>query len=69
MLSSRSWRAIAGVTLAIGLLSTNGTAQPSTTRTPVAGPKRANSPELLKKFMQDHIRQIDLSIDETTMFS
>jgi hypothetical protein len=69
MLSSRRWRAIAGFTLAIGLLSTNGTAQPSTTRTPAAGPKGGNSPERLKKFMQDHIRQVDPKIDETTMFS
>ena len=69
MVSSRRCRAIALVTLAIGLLSTNGTAQLSTTRTPVAGPKRANSPERLKKFMQDHIRQIDPNIDPTTMFS
>ena len=67
--SSRRWRAVAVVAFAIGLLSTNGTAQPSPTRTPMAGPKRANSPELLKKFLQDHIRQIDPNIDETTMFS
>lgn len=39
MLSSRRWRAIAGFALTIGLLSINGTAQPSTTRTLVAGPK------------------------------
>jgi hypothetical protein len=69
MLGSRRCRAIAEVTLAIGLLSANGTAQTSTIRNPVAGTKRANSPELLKKFMQDHVRQIDPSIDETTMFS
>jgi hypothetical protein len=35
----------------------------------MAGLKSANSPELLKKLMQDHVRQIDPSIDETTMFS
>ena len=69
MFSSRSWQSFAGVTLATGLLLTNGTAQSSTTRTAVAGSKRANSPERLKKFMQDHIRQIDPNIDETTMFS
>jgi hypothetical protein len=69
MLSSRSWQSFAGFTLAIGLLSTNGTAQSSSTRTPVAGSKRTNSPDRLKKFRQDHIRQIDNNIDETTMFS
>ncbi len=35
----------------------------------MAGLKSANSPELLKKLMQDHVRQIDPSLDETTMFS
>jgi hypothetical protein len=69
MLSSRRSRAGAGVTIAFVLLSTNGTAQPATTRTPAAVAKRLNSPGLLKKFMQDHIRQIDPNIDETTMFS
>lgn len=69
MLSFRSWQSFAGVTLAIGLLPTYGAAQSSTTRTPAAGSKRTNSPERLKKFMQDHIRQIDPNIDETTMFS
>ncbi len=68
-LSFRSWQCFAGVTVAIGLLPTNGAAQSTTIQTPVAGSKGANSPERLKKFMQDHIRQIDPNIDETTMFS
>jgi hypothetical protein len=49
---------IAGVIVTLGFLSTNGAAQPST-----------NSQELLQKFLQAHIRQMDPNIDQTTKFS
>jgi len=69
ILSFRIWHCFAGITLAIGVLAMNGTAQSSTTRTPAGASKHTNSPERLKKFMQDHLRHIDPSIDEGTMFS
>ncbi len=61
--------AIAIVFLAVGLLGARATEQPSSTRSAAATPKAANFPELLKKFMQAHIRHIDPRIDETTKFS
>jgi hypothetical protein len=62
------WRACGGLLVAVGLLSEAATAQPSDIPKYVNG-RLPQAPEVLKKFLQSHLRQIDPKIDETTKFS